>query len=391
MRRSLFLVLLGTLVSVAPALAQTPISGIVLDSATSAPLSGVTVVDADRSATARTDRSGRFTLPCTGTTTLLFQKVGYAPARREAAGCGAELKVELSARAEVLAPVNVVALPERPVIERPQSVTTLTPHELNRSTGLFLRESLNLTPGVRLQSRTMAGGQTLTIRGYGTGDDSNNFIGSGYKAYYNGIPITDAEGQTILDDVDFASLGSVQVIRGPASSIYGGGIGGVVELNTALPSEEGTTLSLETLGGSYGLLRSTARLGHVSDGATTLLSYGHQSYDSYRIHSASKKDFGTFLGEFRPSDRQTVSTFVSYANSRDLRAGELDSLQFFREENTGEPPYLSNNARQEIESFRVGVTDRYRLSDRLESAATAFYTGSTRTDVYAVGLNSSAD
>jgi len=45
-----------------------------------------------------------------------------------------------------------------------------------------------------------------------------------------------------------------------------------------------------------------------------MLDYGHQGYDSYRIHSASKKDFATFLGEFRPSEKRTVSTFVSYAH-----------------------------------------------------------------------------
>ncbi len=37
----------------------------------------------------------------------------------------------------------------------------------------------------------MSGGQRITIRGYG---NRTNFEGSGYKAYLNGIPLTDAEG-----------------------------------------------------------------------------------------------------------------------------------------------------------------------------------------------------
>jgi len=263
--------------------------------------------------------------------------------------------------------------------------------ELERGAGLFLQDAINLTPGIRMERRTMSGGQTITIRGYRNDGDAGNFIGSGYKAYYNGIPLTNAEGQTILDDVDFATLGRVDVVRGPASSIYGGGIGGVVNLYTAQPTRLGTTVVQEATTGSDGLLRSDTRLEHASSGATTMLDYGHQGYDSYRIHSASKKDFATFLGEFRPSEKRTVSTFVSYAHSRDLRAGELDSAQFAQELNTGEDRYIQNDARQEIESIRAGVTHSYQLNDHVANTATAYYSGNTLEDVYAVGLNSKAN
>lgn len=237
----------------------------------------------------------------------------------------------------------------------------------------------------------MAGGQTITIRGYGNGGDAGNFIGLGYKAYLNGIPITNAEGQTILDDVDFANIGRVEVIRGPASTIYGGGVGGVVNLYTALPREFGTTVVQQLTSGSDGLMRSDTRLERVSDGATFMLDYGHQGYDSYRIHSASKKDYGTFLGEFRPSDRQTISTFVSYAHSLDERAGELDSAQFAQELNTGEDRYINNDAHQGIEGFRAGVTHRYQLNDHVENIATAYYSGDVLEEVYAAGLNSKSN
>ncbi|HET7274262.1 MAG TPA: TonB-dependent receptor [Longimicrobiaceae bacterium] len=391
MRRFYPFILLAGLALAAPASAQTPVTGTVYDAAASARLADVVVVDSSGNTTALTDESGRFTLPCTGATTLTFEKYGYESTRRAVSACGATVKIYLDPRAEILAPVNVVAFADRPLVEQPQAVTTLVPRELNRGTGLFLREAINLTPGVRMQARTMGGGHTITIRGYGTGDDSQNFIGSGYKAYYNGIPITDAEGQTILDDVDFAGLGHVEIIRGPASSIYGGGIGGVVQLSTALPHELGTHVSQDAMGGSHGLIRSTTRLANVKEGATTLVSYGHQAYDSYRIHSASRKDFGTFLGEFRPSDVQSVSTFIGYANSREERAGQLDSIQFAQRLNTGEDRYINNDAGQDIESFRAGVTHRYQFSDNLETGATAFYTGNTREDIYAVGLNSSSN
>ncbi len=391
MRTLRLLLLVALLVPAARAAAQTSITGTVVDGFGNARLAGVAVADAATGATVQTDGEGRFTLRCSAETTLTFTKFGYESMQRTVNRCGVSLQVRLDPKVTNLSAINVVGSAQRAAVRQPESVTTLSPQELHRSSGLFLRQSVNLTPGVRMQARTMSGGNTFTIRGYGTGDDSQNFTGSGYKAYYNGIPVTDAEGRTILDDVDFASLGRVDIIRGPGSIMYGSGIGGVVKLNTELPNELGTAISQQTQGGSYGLVHSTTRLTNVSDGATTLLSYGHQGYDSYRIHSDSRKDFGSFLGEFRPSDTQTISTFVSYANTHELRAGELDSLQFFQKLNTGEERYIQNNARQNLESFRAGVSHRYRFSDHVESAATAFYTGNTREDVYAAGINTSSN
>lgn len=388
MRPRSALLLPVTLLFAASAAAQTQVRGTVFDAYTNARLANVTVTDSSTSATARTDARGQFSLPCTGATTLVFRRSGYAAARHAVARCAEAIQVGLVPGAQSLAAVNVVGNAERPDLDEPQSVAILSNQALHRSSGLFLEQAVNLTPGVRMERRTMAGGQRITIRGYGNGSDAGNFIGMGYKAYFNGIPLTNAEGQTILDDVDFANLGRVDIIRGPASSIYGAGIGGVVNMYTARPDRMGTAVVQSVTSGSHGLLRSDTRLERMTDGASIMVGYGHQDYDSYRIHSASGKDYGTFLGEFRPSDRQTLSTFVSYAHSRDERAGELDSAEFVQKLNTGEDRYLNNDAHQAIESFRVGVTHSYRLSDRVENVATAYYSGNMLDEAYAVGLNS---
>ncbi|HEY9449696.1 MAG TPA: TonB-dependent receptor [Gemmatimonadaceae bacterium] len=391
MNYSLTLILTAAFMLGANGAAPAQITGTVFDTHTSARLANVTVADSSSGATAHTNQDGQFSLPCTGATTLVLRKAGYQLAHRAVASCAEDLKVGLVPGAQSLSAVNVVGASERPAVEQPVAITTLSPRQLQRSTGLFLQDAINLTPGIYMQRRTMSGGQTIRIRGYSNGGDAGNFIGTGYKAYLNGIPVTDAEGQTILDDIDFANIGRVDVIRGPATSIYGAGIGGVVNFYTARPDQLGTAVSQGITSGSDGLLRSDTRLSRVTDGATVVLGYGHQGYDSYRIHSASKKDYGSFLGDFRPSERQTVSTFLSYAHSRDLRAGELDSASFAQELNAGEQRYIDNNARSDIESFRAGVTHSYRLNDHVENVATAYYGGNVLEDVYAAGINSKSN
>jgi iron complex outermembrane receptor protein len=314
------------LLAAAPAAAQ--VRGSLTDATSSIPLANVAVVDSARGTIVYSDRQGSFSLPCGGAMTLVFRKAGYRSESRSISACTDRVQVALVRGAHVLTSMDVVGTPDQTPVEQTQGTTTLGPLELHRTAGLFMQDELNLTPGVYMQRRSMSGGQTIRIRGYSDGSDAGNFVGTGYKAYLNGMPITDAQGQTVLDDIDFASLGRVDVIRGPASSLYGAGIGGVVNFYSARPERAGAALTQQLISGNDGLLRSDTRLSRVTDASTVALSYGHQGYDSYRVHSASYKDHGSFLGDFRPSNQQTVSTFLSYAHSHDLRAGELDSVSF---------------------------------------------------------------
>jgi iron complex outermembrane receptor protein len=391
MKRFLTPVVTLALTCVVAQSAAAQVRGTILDAASSMPVSNVTVADSAGGAVTFTDRQGAFVLPCRGAMTLSFRKAGFRTAYRPISACSERVQVTLARGAQVLSAMDVIGTPDQTPVELTQGTTTLGALELHRSAGLFLQDELNLTPGVYMQRRSMSGGQTIRIRGYSDGSDAGNFIGTGYKAYLNGIPITDAQGQTILDDIDFASLGRVDVIRGPASSLYGAGIGGVVNFYSARPDAPGSAVSQQLISGSNGLLRADTRLSRVTDASTVALAYGHQGYDSYRIHSASKKDYGSFLGDFRPSAQQTVSTYLSYANSRDLRAGELDSVKFEQELNAGEDKYINNNARSVIESFRAGVTQDYRFSDRVQSVATGYYSGNDMEDVYAAGINTKSN
>lgn len=362
--------------------AQDQLSGRVFDAYSRAPLPGALVEGGG--ASTRTDSTGAFRIACRAGLVLDVTLTGYARVLRPVADCREAVAIGLSAGSQDLNAVHVVATREAAGVRQPLSVSTLSRPQLTRGTGLFFDDVMATVPGVRFERRTMSGGQRVTIRGYG---NRTNFDGSGYKAYLNGIPITDAEGVTMLDDVDFATLGQVDVIRGPASSLYGAGIAGVLQLSTLRPELPGTSVEQSVLSGADGLLRSDTRIASSTSTATVLLNYGHQAYDSYRVQSASEKDYVTLLGDFRPSDRRTVTTFLTWARSYEERAGQLDSVKYLGRQNVGEAPYLANDGHVEMESVRAGVTHALRLSDRVEPVVTAYFSGVRREDVFAVGLN----
>jgi iron complex outermembrane recepter protein len=279
---------------------------------------------------------------------------------------------------------DVTVTGTRSVLQKAQSIGVLTREDLRRNEGIFLDDTLNLIPGVRFESRTASGGQRITIRGYG---NNTNFNGTGYKAYLDGIPITDAEGTTILDDLDFSMLGRLEVIKGPASSLYGTGIGGVVRFFTLEPRPNLTQVTQELVGGETALFRSNTRFENGSDNSTFLLNYGHQHSDGYRIHSLSNKDYVLLTGDYRASDRQSISYLASYNHSFDQLAGQLTEAQFNARQNVAEAAYLANNGHVGIDSLRFGVAHQYQFAPWLGNVTSAFGTGYQLNQPFAVGLS----
>lgn len=173
------------------------------------------------------------------------------------------------------------------LLQTPGSIASLTAHDFDRNNQIGLQHSFNLLPGVRMEFRNINTGARIILRGYG---NQNNNNGIGYKAYYNDIPLTDADGTTNLDEVDFATLGRIEVFRGPVSSVYGTGIGGVVNMFSE-KAPQGVSVGTSGLIGSNNLLRKTASIGVGNEKANVQLNYGQQKTDGYRMNANSQKDF----------------------------------------------------------------------------------------------------
>ena len=264
---------------------------------------------------------------------------------------------------------------------QPVSITKLNPVELKRGSGLFLDDAINANiPGVTMQRRAVSSGQQFNIRGYGNGVRgtnglSSNFDTQGSKVYLNGIPITDAEGITLMDDIDFASIGNVEVTKGPAGTLYGLAIAGVVNLKTIRPTKEKTSVGQDILLGSYGLQRFTTQFQTATEKSSLLVNYGRQKSDGYMNHTASTKDFVNVVGDFQINEKQSLTTYAGYSNSYDQRGGELTLDQYKNFDYSGNLEYVKRNAHTETITFRAGIGHSYHFSDKISNHTTVFGSG----------------
>jgi len=117
------------------------------------------------------------------------------------------------------------------------------------------------------------------------------------------------------------------------------------------------------------------------------INYGNQSYDGFRSHDASNKNYVSVNGHYRVSDKQMISAYFSYNKSKEQLAGEIDSTAFYSRKAVSNDDYVANNSKVEIESFRAGVTSVHSFNSHFSNKTTAFATGHTLDQNFAHGFS----
>ena len=387
--RKLILLVLGMVCSMLSFAQSNQIKGRVIDEIDKTPVIGANII-IDGTTGVITDNNGEFIFPCSGSSRLKVTFVGYKSVN-QTVSCGSSemLVIALVPNEQELEKVEVLANSNKTQLEQPISYVEMDETDLKRGTGLFLDDAINTNvPGVFMQRRTQSGGQQINIRGYGSGMGfrgvSNNFDSQGVKMYLNGIPVTDAEGITVMDDIDYGSVSNTSILKGPSGTLYGLAIAGVINMQTEKAPRNKTSIGQDLTAGSYGLLRTTTRLSVGTENSSILLNYGHQKFDGFMDHTRSSKDFVNLMGDFRLNDKHTITTYLGYADSYDERNGELTREQYESFDYSGNPRYIKNNSHSAVETFRAGVGSTYRFNQTI-SNTTSLFGSSQRLDNSSAG------
>lgn len=151
---------------------------------------------------------------------------------------------------------------------------------LVNNTALF-----NLVPGVYMASGTYNTNR-LIIRGVGSRTPYNT---NRIKAYLDDIPLTSGDGVSTLEDQDQMGIGRMEILKGPASSLYGSGLGGVVRLKAPYPAREGFTASLKGEGASFGTARYGVNATYKNSKLALSGGLTHTSSEGYRDNSTYQR------------------------------------------------------------------------------------------------------
>ncbi len=164
----------------------------------------------------------------------------------------------------------------------PQSVRVLT-GDLLKDVGVTnLAGALDLSSGISRQSNLGGLWDSYAMRGF-TGDPNfgSDYLVNGFSSSrgYNGLR-------------DSSSTNSVEVLKGPASALYGRGEpGGTVNITTKKPRFD-PAYSVEASVGSFGMVRGAVDLtGAISETLAYRLNAAHERSDSFRDTLETERSF----------------------------------------------------------------------------------------------------
>jgi iron complex outermembrane receptor protein len=269
----------------------------------------------------------------------------------------------------------------RTALQVPASVTRLSSGDIHRYTGVSLVPAISTVPGVRMEERS-PGSYRLSIRGSLL---RSPFGIRNIKVYLDNFILTDAGGNTYLNLLDLNAVGSVEIIRGPASSLYGTGTGGVVQVGAPrMPPVEDRKRSadLQLSGGSFGLFTESFRWQQNGKKLQWQVNQGHMQSDGYRENSRMRRDaLQVNLGS-HTSARNRIEGLLLFSNLDYRTPGGLTLAQAEANPRQARPatPVTPGAAAQQAgirnTSALAGISDTYQLSDqwRWTNAITTMYT-----------------
>jgi len=213
------------------------VSGKVIDAETGEALIAATVTSPDNKLYELTDIVGKFRLDISTYKTLLVQYVGYEDYKiiLDSQNITSEILIKLEPESTLLEVATISSSRyEKRLAEATVSIDVVTPELIANANGQSLDETIDKVPGVQ-----MIDGQ-VNIRG---GSGYSYGAGSRVLLLIDDMPALQGDaGRPNWNDLPVENIAQVEVIKGPASVLYGSAaLNGIINVRTGYAVSEPVT------------------------------------------------------------------------------------------------------------------------------------------------------
>lgn len=254
----------------------------------------------------------------------------------------------------------------------PGSISLLTAEEMERGDGNSFAHALHAMPGIYMHSGTYATSR-IVIRGVGSRTPYNT---NRIKAYLNDIPITSSDGISTPEDIDLTGIARMEVIKGPASALYGSGLGGNINLYTPQGGGESGNALLQY--GSFNTMKAAAGGNMQRNNLQIGGQVSHLRSDGHREHNRLRRTTLLSSGSWRQPSWSLSCTLLLI----DMNAQIPSSIGKTLYETSPESAAANWKAVEGYKEYRraiAGITLSNRLAENWNNRLTLF---GNRTDSY---------
>lgn len=335
------------------------LEGIIIDAATSRPIESVSVVHPDSGVNTFSGQDGKFTLQLQLPATVQFSALGYEDRQLDVTSYE-QLTVYLVPSSENLSEVIIRStLIPAELRKVPAAVSIISSEGLERIDETNLAQAFNLVPGIYVNQGAL-NTTKLNIRGIGA---RSQYSTNRVQAYFDGIPLTTAEGELTLDDIDPESLSSVEIIKGPTSSIYGAGLGGVINLYSKEPQKEETRGGIRSLFGSYNMLKKTVTASHGTSNTSLFVNYNDLHTDGYRDNGEYSRQSALANASLTTENGNTLSLLANFTRLKAYIPSSINEDDFRNDPTTAAFTWAASRGYESYNRGLLGVSYFHNISE----------------------------
>ena len=265
----------------------------------------------------------------------------------------------MSRAIQKLAPVVTVSRDVgRSVLDLPYAITSVRPDSQRPGQQhLAADQALFGLPGVVVATRTNPSQDVrIAVRGFGS---RSSFGVRSVRILRDGMPLTNADGQTPLDYLDLETVGRIEVIRGTAASLYGNASGGVIDIRSADPPADAFAAQLRAEGGSFETSRFTGLVGGTFDNGSYEANVGHTSTNSYREYSAQRLTNGYARALYTVGGTDFELQAMGIDEPTAQNPGALTKAQADTAPWMADPAQIRKKTRKEVSMVQTGLAARH--------------------------------
>ena len=346
------------------AMAQVLVSGKVVDQQSGEAIPGVNISVVNAAIGAVSGVNGEFTIELHDPSMILsFSSIGFITKKVQANKVSETVTLQPSLLD--LAQVVVSAGGGKQLrTDAPIAITKISPRMLEEAKAASLEQVINKVHGVYMvnlgnEQHSMGIRQPLTVK-------------SLFLYLEDGIPLrpTGIYNHNALIEMNMAALGSIEVIKGPASSIYGSeAIGGSINFITRMPPEE-LRAKIGVQGDNLGYKRLDFEAGNAF-GQTGLYAAGYYAnrQNGYREHSDFHKLAFNVAANYKLGERNNFTATLSVTDYHTDMTGAIDSVDFYSKSY----PSMHTFTYRKVKALRLRSTWDHFWNDKSKTSFNLIY------------------
>jgi len=346
------------------------IEGKILNAASLQPIENSTILNLASKVITVSNNKGEFSIKADKFPVMLqILADGFADRQVEIKNPVQKIEIYLTASSEVLSEVIIrsTLIPGK-LQKIPASVSVISSKDLKRIDASNLAPAFNNVPGVYVNQGAL-NTTKLNIRGIGARSQySTNRI----QAYFNEIPLTTAEGELTLDDIDLESLSGIEVIKGPTSSLYGAGLGGVINLYSAEADIDKTEVSVSSLFGSFGMLKKTVSASHGTVNSSLFANYSELQSDGFRDNGDYNRKSALIHAKLQTEKGNSLSFLANFTKLKAFIPSSINAEYFRNKPSAAASNWEGSKGFESYDRGLLGVSYQHDFSPHFSNTSTIY-------------------